>query len=425
MPESSDREAERVAQRAADRTTAAMAVLGERGWGLLVAAGFAFDESGGDVLRTAALLAKRRPDDPGSHRAVALELVAEGARLSRKIGAFERLLAVRGAVEQATSGRVATWHAQRVPEGARVVEIGCGCGGDTLALAHRARNLIATDTDPVRAACAHMNLAALGLSNARAIPGDGFDVLAGEGRDADVVFADPDRRPGGERTLDPEGWSPPLSGLAALARTPGRPRRVLVKAAPSLDPETAPDFDVAYVSCGGECVEAFLESHAEPETPQRIRAVLLPPDGPSIELEGDRGDAPAGSIGAALLVPDPAAIRSRLLAELCSRHGATLVDDGIAWLTGPAGVVSPWLSAHTIVARCGIQDVPAELRRLGATSIRVHVRGVPVTASEVEAKWRKPLPRPSAPDTGHVVVDVFVSRFLGRPGVVLTRDSRP
>ena len=137
-----------------------------------------------DPLAAATRLAARRPDAPGPHRAAALELVTAGRKFTAKLGLAteDGLLAVGGAVEQATSGRVATWHAQRIPEGLRVLEIGCGCGGDTLALAHRAGNLIACDTDPVRAACAAHNLMALGQIQARAVPGDGLSLLAGEER---------------------------------------------------------------------------------------------------------------------------------------------------------------------------------------------------------------------------------------------------
>lgn len=397
----------------ADRE-AAMAALGEPGWDLLLAAGSAFDDARGDALRSASLLASRRPAAAAARRAAALELVSEGARLGVKVGASDRLLAVRGAVEQATAGRVATWHAQQFDPSWRVVEIGCGCGGDSLAIAHRVRNLIACDTDPMRAACCHMNLAALGLSNARAVPGDGLEIADSEGAAADAVFADPDRRPDGVRTLDPEGWAPPLARLAALADAG---RRVFVKAAPSLDADDAPPaFDVTYVSYAGECREAFLVSREDTAATRRVRAVLLPADAPSIVLEGARGDAPCGPVGASLYVPDPAAIRARLLAELCDRHGLALVDDGIAWLTGPAGAASPWLRERRVVERCDVADVPATLRRLGAGSLAVHVRGAPLDAAEAQRAWRKSIV------AGGPAVDVFVSRFLGRPGVVLTRD---
>src|SRR5690606_6767698 len=49
---------------------------------------------------------------------------------------------------------------------------------------------------------------------------------------ADVLVLDPDRRPAGRRTLDPERWSPPLSRALDLARSV---RRATLKLAPALD----------------------------------------------------------------------------------------------------------------------------------------------------------------------------------------------
>ena len=87
----------------ADRD-AALRVLGEEGWRLLVDAGIALDEAPtGDDLVAAAKLAVRRPDAAPADRSAALELVTAGAALARKLGLDERLLAVRGAVEQATN----------------------------------------------------------------------------------------------------------------------------------------------------------------------------------------------------------------------------------------------------------------------------------------------------------------------------------
>jgi SAM-dependent methyltransferase len=392
----------------------ALALLAEEGWRTLVDAGLAFDEAGGDALRAATVLAKRRADAEPARRAAALELVSEGARLARKLGVTDRLVAVREAVEQATSGRVATWHAQQVPEGARVLEIGCGCGGDSLALAHRAKNLIACDVDPVRAACAHINLTTTGLATSRAIPGDGLELLDGEAADADVVFADPDRRAGGRRSLDPEAWRPPLSRLAALARTG---RRVFVKAAPSLDADVvAGTFRVAYVSHAGECVEAFLESPCEGEA---VRAVLLPGDGPSVTLTGDRGDAPSGRVGDMLYVPDPAAIRARLLAELCSRHALRLVAPGIAFLTGERGVASPWLAAYEVLnVANGSQHAAARcVAERHASDVRVHARGTRVPVEEIERILRAHVD----PRGGGPVLDLFVSRADGGAVTIVAR----
>jgi hypothetical protein len=398
---------------------AALRILGEPGWRLLLEAGAALDATpGGDALAAASALAARRPDAAPADRAAALELVTEGQRLATKLGVDERLLAVRGAVEQATPARVATWHALQLPENARILEIGCGCGADTLALAHRAANLIATDVDPVRAACTHMNLMAFGIGTARAIPGDGFEVLEEDGKRADVVFVDPDRRPGGRRTLDTEEWRPPLSAVRALT---GGERHVFVKAAPSLDPEAAPELDVSYVSHGGECLEAFLSAAPGVRArPQSIRAVLLPDAGPSIELAGDRGDAPAGELGEALYVPDPAAVRARLLAELARRHALVLVDDGIAWLSGPSGTGSPWLTEHAVRERVRLHptDVRAALKRLpgGFGALRVHCKAVAFTAPQLEKEMRRVSPTRGAP-----AVDLFATRVGGAPTALLTQ----
>jgi len=393
----------------------ALAVLGEDGWSLLLAAGVAVEGAGGDILTAASALASARSDAPAPQRASALELVTEGARLAAKLGLSERMLAVREAVEQASAGRVAIWHATRIPEGARVLEIGCGCGADSVALAHRATNLIAADLDPVRAACTHMNLMTLELGNARAVPGDGFDLLEGDAARADAVFADPSRRRGTRRLRNPEEWSPPLSKLVALA---SGPRAVLIKAGPFLDPEAAgPGFRVSYVSYGGECVEAFLESH-RPDV-GRVFAVQLSDGEDEVELSGDRRQAPERAVGEALYVPDPAAIRASLLAELCSRHDLDLVDGSIAFLTGAAGVESPWLTPHAVILEMPLRpvDVGNALRRLGASAVRVHTRGVSLTAPELERRFAKAVD----PKGGGPVVDVFATRSLGRPVAILTR----
>lgn len=405
---------------------AALAVLGEPGWDLLLAAGAALDSARparparpGVPLAAASALAAARPQAPAPQRTAALELVSAGRRLAAKLGLDDSLLAVSEAVEQASSGRVAIWHASRLPEGARVLEIGCGCGGDSLALAHRAQNLIATDVDPVRAACAHTNLLSLDLANARAVPEDGFAILASDGARADVVFADPSRRTSGRRSLHPEAWEPPLSRLVDLAR---EGRVVLVKAAPSLDPsDVAGVFRVSYVSHGGECVEAFLDSRTA-DGPD-VEAVMLPPGAPEIVLRGDRGPAPTGEVGRWIFRPDPAAVRASLLAELCTRHGAHLLDGSIALLAADERIDSPWLAPYEVLESMPLRpvDLAAALRRHGASRIETHCRGVSMPAADLSRR----LSRGLSARGGGPVLDVFATRCLDRPVGIVARRPGP
>lgn len=393
---------------------AALRVLSDEGFRLLLDAGSVLDSvdwRGRDgPLRAATALAASRPDAEPVLRAAALELVSSGRRLAEKLGVDEQLLAVREAVEQASAGRVATWHAQQVEAGARVLEVGCGCGGDSIALAHRAGNLIACDVDPVRAACAHTNLLAFDLPNARAIPEEGLAQLAVVAARADVIYADPDRRPNGRRSLDPSEWAPPLGALHDVARSG---RRVLVKAAPALDAEPWGDrFDVTFVSHRRSCVEAFLRSRDPGSAAPRIDAVILPDDGPALPLEGSRGAAPEGAIGAFLSMPDPAAIRAGLLDELCRCFDARLPDGRIALLTTDAPAATPWLTHYRIedVLPLKVADVRKALRRLGATHLSVHSRGVDLSAPELERQLRKALARGGPARE----VDVFATRAQDR-----------
>lgn len=377
-----------------------LAVLGESGWRLLLFAGMAVDDHPDDALAAATALAKRASDDPAPHRAAALELVVQGRRLADKLGLDERLLATREAVEQATRGRVATWHAQRVPACERLVEIGCGCGGDSLALAHRVRNLVATDLDPVRAACTHLNLLAVGLGSSRAVPGDGLSLLEGELSRADAVFLDPARRSDGARTRDPESWSPPLS---AIRRLVADGRSVFAKLGPTLDADDVGGaLDVWFVSHAGECVEAFVEPRAGDVA--QVGAVLLPGDGPAVHLTGERGPAPVAAVDDVLHTVDPAAIRAGLLGELAARHDLGVVRPGLAWLAGGDVVASPWLRSHVVLRRAALSEVPALLDELGAGDVRVRLRGHPATSDELHRAWRRRLGR------GGPTFDVFVTR---------------
>ncbi|MBX9581540.1 MAG: hypothetical protein K2X87_14665 [Gemmataceae bacterium] len=59
-------------------------------------------------------------------------------------------------------------------------------------------------------------------------------------------------------------------------------------------------------------------------------------------------DPPAGPIAGYLFDPDPAVIRADLVGLLADQLGALAVDPGVAVLTGPAAVVSPFAEVYRV-----------------------------------------------------------------------------
>ena len=137
------------------------------------------------------------------------------ARATAKFGPFaSTMLFTPDGLEQATRLAVAAHHAARYQRAGttRVADLGCGIGGDALALAGLGLGVLAVERDETTAALATVNLMRFPEVTVRCADAREVDLVA-EG--VDGVFADPARRSGGRRLTDPEQWSPPLSTVLA------------------------------------------------------------------------------------------------------------------------------------------------------------------------------------------------------------------
>jgi hypothetical protein len=92
----------------------------------------------------------------------ALETAILRREASRKFPQAGQLYFTREALEQASSWEVAAYRASRFQGYARLIDLGCSIGGDTLALAQVAPTT-GIDRDPLRLAMAQANSQALGL----------------------------------------------------------------------------------------------------------------------------------------------------------------------------------------------------------------------------------------------------------------------
>ena len=341
------------------------------------------------------------------------------ARAAAKFGPFaSTMLFTPDGLEQATRLAVAAHHAARYQRAGttRVADLGCGIGGDALALAGLGLGVLAVERDEATAALATVNLMRFPEVTVRCADAREVDLVA-EG--VDGVFADPARRSGGRRLTDPEQWSPPLSTvLAWREQVPA----LGVKAAPGIDHALLPaDAHVQWVSVDGGVLEADIWcGPLALEGPGRSALVLrsAPAATSGAGTSGDGPDAVARpavarlsdpectdpttpplqlppiagqeELGEYVLEPDGAAIRAGLVAHLASRAGATPLAPRIAYLTGPrlpGADLAPFLRAWRVreVLPLHLKALRARVREQGIGRLEIHRRGVDVSPDALRA----------------------------------------
>jgi SAM-dependent methyltransferase len=335
-----------------------------------------------DVVRSVAEL-RKAGHGPGLVAAV-LNQSKLRARARAKFGPFaDRMLFTEAGLEQATRLAVAAQHAGRFQRAGAswVVDLGCGIGADTLAIAALDIEVTGVERDEVTAAVASFNLAP--WSNARIEHADvtEFD-LSGIG----AVFLDPARRNPSKRLSNPADWTPSLDFAFGLAqRFPAG-----VKLAPGIDRALLPETcEAQWVSIGREVVEvgAWFGSLARPGI---RRAALVIGDGVTNELTAaaDSEDAELGSLGEYLYEPDGAVIRARLIGDLARNLDGRMLDRSIAYFTSDSAVATPFATAFRVVESFPFDEklLKKELatRKIGALEIKK--RGMDVDPAQLRGR---------------------------------------
>ncbi len=302
----------------------------------------------------------------------------------------ERMFFTAEALEQATAATVAHHHAhwldRHAPPGP-VLDLGCGIGGDTLALAAY-RPVIAYDRDPVRLHFARANADALGLGDRVEFRCADWteELAAGRLPQAAAAFADPARRVEGRRVFSLHAMAPPLSALLALqAHTPA----LGVKVMPGVrDEEIPPGCGVEFIGHKGTCKEALLW-FGPLAIHERWASVHLGDDGQSewraIIARGE--PPPLGSLTAGdfLHEPHPAVIRAGAFAELCADLDAHLFDPQIAYLISPQAVNHPLVQSFAVeeVHPYSLKRLNRRLKALSIGQVELKKRGFPVEPEQL------------------------------------------
>jgi SAM-dependent methyltransferase len=392
------------------RAVAALRLLRTAAGAAAVARAAALLAEGTDLL---AGLTRLRAEVGAELAGPAWELARLRARARPVFGADAGvLLLTADALEQAGRPELAARRAARLLSGGArgVADLGCASGTDTVALARAGAAVTAVDRDPVARELTAANAAALGVADrVRVVAGDvvGLVDAAADGRVAgcEAAVLDPARRAGGQRRLDPDRWSPPWSTVAALLDRVGT---CVVKVAPGLDHDRVPaGVEAEWVSVGGSIVEALLWGRGLSAT---WRRATLASDGGFLELtaDADPGSAPVGPVAGWLHEPDPAVIRSGLVALVAEHLGATLVDPTIAYLTSDAAADSPWVRSYRVdeVLPFNLKRLRALLRSRGVGRVTVKKRGSAIEPETLARQLRGP---------GPGVATVVVTRVAGAP----------
>lgn len=336
-----------------------------------------------DVVKLVSRL--RRDGHPAGRVAAVLSQYRLRRRAAAKFGPFaERMLFTEAGLEQATRLRVAALHAGRFAAAGleHVADLGCGIGGDAMAMAALDLRVTAVERDEVTAAIAAYNLAL--WPHARVVHGD-LSALDLDG--VDGLWLDPARREGARRLADPGDWSPRLDTALELARQ----RPTGIKLGPGMDRALLPsDGEAQWVSVGGDVVELVLWSGLLARPGIGRAALVLGADGSAHELtaEGDSDDAAAGALGEWLYEPDGAVIRARLIGLLADRLGGRMLDPTIAYITADRLTPTPFARAFRVLERWPL-DVRLLRRELAARDIgalEIKKRGVDVDPAALRPK---------------------------------------
>ncbi len=351
----------------------------------------------------------------------ALETAILRLEAAAKFPSAGRMYFTRESLEQATSFAVSSYRAVRYRPYARIADLGCSIGGDTLALAESGLTL-GLDRDPLRLALAAANLHALGLAEKVSFAQAELTEPLSLASDASLaLFFDPARRTEGRRVFSIKAYQPPLHVVQEWAR---RFPAIGVKISPGvrMDEVDAYPAEVEFISLRGELKEAVLWL-GPLRTAHRRASVLKAASGAdrATEIATLFADAPSGqdrerlplrAPDAYLYEPDPAVLRAGLVAQLGHQLEGAQLDPDIAYLTADHQVTTPFARSWPVEDwfPFGLKRLRAYLRQRNVGRVTVKKRGSPLVPEELIRKLRL---------EGAEERVVFLTHLQGKPIVIV------
>lgn len=199
------------------------------------------------------------------HAALVATQVKYLQRARRKLPALyeARCIIPPRAFEQCSSQE----SAERKPlTGGAVLDMTCGLGIDTMALAKRFERVVSIERDEALAEVVRYNMSLLSITNVEVVTASSEEYVSTTTEHFDWIFVDPDRRSAeGKKMVCMEDCSPNVVELMPRLREISE--RVAIKLSPMFDCAEAfrlcSPAEVEVVSIGGECKEVNIYTNAE------------------------------------------------------------------------------------------------------------------------------------------------------------------
>lgn len=351
---------------------------------------------------------RRRVDSERVHALLETALLRQ--RAIKKFSRAESMYFIREALEQATAELVAIYREKRFREKGfqQVADLGCGIGGDAIALANHMQ-VIGVDRDRLRLAMARENLRAYDRED-RFAPLQA-DITELGPMPLAALFADPGRRdPRGRRLHSVHDYDPPLSVLQHWRKT--TPHQS-IKISPGVDYAELPEeAEVEFISVGGDVREAVLW-FGDLRTTAGRRATLLPGEQTLTDSSGD--EVPISYPRAFLYEPDGAVIRAHLVEQLARKLMAHKIDDTIAYLTADQAHATPFARCFRIedVFGFNLKRLRAYLRERFIGRVTIKKRGSPLDPGAL-------LPQLRLKGEDHCYL--FLTQVLGEHTVIIGQE---
>lgn len=329
------------------------------------------------------------------------------ARARAKFSRANAMYFTADGLEQASTERMASYHATLFHDFDAIADFCSGIGGDLIGLA-QSRKVLAVDMDPVHSHMGVLNAAAYGVAqHVQPLVGDvelvgisGANTVSGE---RFGFFIDPARRMGGRRLAGGES-SPSLEWCFSLGDDGAA---VAVKAWPAIPLDRiAPDWGIEFVSEGRELKEALLSSPGMQRS-QRRATVLVPERRTLLPVDGD--EIVVREPGQFLLDPDPAVTRAGLVEDLARTIGrAWKIDRQVAFLSSNAPMDTPFGRSLAVDASLpwNLNRLKEALRSLDVGSVDIRKRGSAVDVDDIQRRLKL---------TGSREAVVVLTRVADRP----------